>query len=168
MLLVDERCLQPDLCRGFHRAILSSAFPFSCSPVLYCRNDRRSRAMSRSQAPSVAVKKTGLRARVRRSTSCLPVKACELLRGGRILIRRQRDRGTEDVARIVAPLDHGQPFGVGTKACGRAVRLARSQQIRISAGKGDRLEAPPRVAQPVLMPPLFHLVRPFWERVEEF
>src|SRR5258708_35779184 len=106
--------------------------------------------MSRSQAPSVAVKKTGLRARVRRSTSCLPVK--ELLRGGRILIRRQRDRGTEDVAGIVVPLDHGQPFGVGTKAGGRAVRLARAQQIGVSAGTGDRPETQPPVADPVLMP----------------
>src|SRR5258708_28452213 len=116
--------------------------------------------MKWTEAPSVVVKKTGLRARVRRSTSCLPVKACESLRGGRILIGRQRDRGTEDVAGIVEPLDHGQPFGVGTKACGRAVRLARARQIRISAGKGDRLESPPRVADPVLMSALFHPVRP--------
>src|SRR5258707_13684492 len=111
--------------------------------------------MKWTEAPSVAVKKTGLRARVRRSTSCLPVKACESLRGGRILIRRQRDRGTEDVAGIVVPLDHGQPFGVGNKACGRAVRLARARQIRISPGKGDPLESLLRVADPMFIrPPL--------------
>src|ERR1700732_3579196 len=107
--------------------------------------------MSRSQVASVTVKKTSLRVRVRRSTSGLPVKAHGLR------------RGTEDVAGIVVPLDHGQPFGVGTKACGRAVRLARAQQIRISAGKGDPLESLPRVADPVLMPALFQPVRPVGE-----
>ena len=123
--------------------------------------------MSRSQAPPSPSKKL-VYVRVRRSTSCLPVKACELLRSGRILIRRQRDRGTEDVAGIVVPLDHGQPFGVGTKACGRAVSLARARQIRISAGKGDPLESLPRVADPLLMPALFQPVRPVGERREDF
>ena len=41
-------------CRGFHRAILSSAFPFPFSPVLHCRNDRRSLAMRRR--PSLSKK----------------------------------------------------------------------------------------------------------------
>src|ERR1700719_1297703 len=47
-------------CRGFHRAMLSSAFPFPFSPVLHFRNDRRSLAMSRWQTPSVAVHTTRL------------------------------------------------------------------------------------------------------------
>src|SRR6516165_10647405 len=98
----------------------------------------------------------------------LALTACGLLRGGRAMIRRQRDREAENVAGIVVSLDHGQPFGVRTKVFRRAVRLAWAQQIRISAGKGDPPESPPRVARPVLMPPLFQSVRPVGERSEDF
>src|SRR5215470_10297751 len=51
------------------------------------------------------------------------------------LTRRQRDRRTEEVVRIVAPFDHRQSLSVGTEAFGDAVCVAIDQEIRISAGK---------------------------------
>src|SRR5258705_9802274 len=96
--------------------------------------------------------------------------ACEdlLLCGYPVPNRRQRYGGTEDVVGIVESFHLGQPFDVGAEAFSRAVSVACANQMRIPAGKCDRVESLPRFANPLLMPALFQSVRPIGKRSENF
>src|SRR5262245_35496807 len=73
----------------------------------------------------------------------------------------------EDVVGIVMALGSGEPFGVATIALGDADRVASAEQVRVSAGKGNRIEGPKCGSRPLAMPLLFVFVRRIREKSED-
>ena len=64
-------------------------------------------------------------------------------------------------------LGSGEPPGVATIAFGGAVRIAPAEEVRISAGKCNRIEGLKSGARPLAMPLLFEFVRRIREQSED-
>ena len=73
---------------------------------------------------------------------------------------RQGNDRAEDVVGIVKPLGFDEPLRVATIASGHAIRIVvAGEEVRISAGKRDRVEGVARGPRPQPMPLLLDLVR---------
>jgi hypothetical protein len=93
-------------------------------------------------------------------------------KGARVKIRWllptdwQRNGGAEDVIGIIVAFGFDQPFGVAAKAFGHPVRVASSEEVRISARKRHRIKSLKSGASPLAMSLLLEFIRSIGERGE--
>jgi hypothetical protein len=81
---------------------------------------------------------------------------------------RQRNGGVEDVVRIVLPLGLDKPRDIRAVAFRRTIHIGRREQIRIPAGKRQRIEGVSRGTRPSSMSLLLDFVRAIHIRREDF
>lgn len=94
----------------------------------------------------------------------LPSKARGLKTAAIVLTDWQRNGRAEDVIGIALPLGSDESFDVATIAFRCTVRVACSEQVRVSARKRHRIEGLTSGSSPVVMSLRLELVRPIDER----
>src|SRR5262245_9394470 len=76
--------------------------------------------------------------------------------------------GAKDIVRIVVPLRSDEAARIGAKAKGRAVHVASSQQIRITAAQRHRVKPAKSFFRPLAMALLFLLICTLVRRGQDF